>query len=361
MRSPVALRLVARWLLGAAAVACLTTQAPLAQTSTVDAAAYRQAKNAATATFLDRKRSTKERLAATKDLGYPDNATIPRLLAIGADRSENDDIRWEALRRVRYGAGYREVVLKILADPNDGGEKLDANLIEDLSRRTTFIPPPRVRQQIQGVLRKLLDDKRDKVRLAAYRALVANHDQVAVNVLAESLRKGKDIPVPLAEAIDLIDQNGPVNHIVALRPYLAHSDSQVQANAARALAADPQSRAKIVELARNSAAPAVVRLNALRALAREDREFVGYAIPIVEDFEEAPAIRGAAMTAVAGRMNYHVVAAQDQVRFAMAVEKIAADKRLEGGDAVKLRESAGELHIYLRQAFPEVQKHYQNK
>jgi hypothetical protein len=349
-----------RVLLGLALAACLTPVGLLrAQTKPADPEAVQDAKRAATATFLDRSRPQEERLAALQDLGYPDDRTFAALLDLGRDRTQSDAIRWEALRRLQYGENYINAVLKILSDPRDGGEELDASLIEDLSRRTVITPPAKVRQRIQSVLRKLLDDKRDKVRLQAYRVLVANHDSVALGLLVESLREGRGVPIPLDEAIDLLDQDGSINYIDTLRPYLRHADPRVQAQAALALAVDPESRPTIVELARNPNTPEEVRLNALRALANEDRQFASYAIPLVEDAGEDPAIRYAAMRDFVGRMNYNQVEPADQVRFAQAVEKLAADERLRADDAQKIREAAKELHLYLRQAFPVIQKHYE--
>ncbi|HWM26735.1 MAG TPA: hypothetical protein VNP98_18100 [Chthoniobacterales bacterium] len=330
-----------------------------AQVRPADAEAIRESKAKATATFLDSKRPKEERLAAAKDLRYPDEKTFAALLAIGLDRSQDDAIRLEALKHHRYDDKYLDAVLNILRDPDDGGEELDANLVYDLNRRTTFTPPAEIRQRIQEVLRKLLEDTRAEVRLSAYRALVANHDAVAVNLLAESLRTKKDVPVPLPEAIDLLDLDGSINHIAALRPYLNHEDQAVQARAARALAVDAESRAKIIQLAKEPKTPLDVRLQALRALAREDERFAEYALPIVEDAEGDPRVRQAAMQDFAGRMNYNKVEPRIQVRFAEAVEKIAANKVLRTEDARKLQASAEQLHAYLRKAFPEIQKHYE--
>jgi hypothetical protein len=352
-----------RVLLGVAvAASCLTAAGPLhAQTTLADPEAYRDAKSAATSTFLDRGRSQEERLAAAENLGYPDDATLIALLSIGTDRSQGDPIRWEALRRLQYDDLYIDAVLKILEDPDDGSEELDANLIEDLTRRTVITPPAQVRQRIQSVLRKLLDDKRDKVRLNAYRSLVSNHDPMAINLLAESLRAGRDIPIALFEAINLLDLDASINHIGALRPYIHHEDPRVQARAARALAVDPESRQAIVELVKNPKTPEEVRLHALRALAREDGQFASYAIPLVEDTRETPAIRSAAMQTFVGRMNYNKLDPADQVRFAQAVEKLAADPGLRTAEGLKVKEAARELHAYLLQVFPEIQKFYERQ
>ena len=358
MRSRYPLRLISRLVFSFIAAVWLTSQQQL---HAEDLEAYSEAKHAATTTFLDSSQPKRERLEAAKNLRYPDEKTFAAMLEIGADRKQDDDIRWEALRRHRYDRKYIDTVLKILGDPEDGSEELDARLIEDLGRRTTFRLPAELRQQIQSTWRKLLDDPRNKVRLGAYRVAVANHDPVAVNLLAESLRKGQDFPIPLPEAIDLLDLDGSVNHIAALRPYLTHEDPRVQAQAARALAVDPESRPKIVELARNPQTPGEVRLHALRALAREDGQFANYAILLVEDTKEDPKIRYAAMQAFAGRMNYHKVDPANQVRFAQAVEKLAADNELTTEDARKIKEEAGKLNSYLRKSFPEVQKYYENR
>ena len=362
MRTHRRFRRLGRVLLGVTIAACLIPAERLeAQAKLENPEAYRDAKRAATATFLDRNRPQEERLEALKDLGYPDDVTFAALLVLGNDRSQSDAIRLEALKRLQYDDKYVNAVLKVLEDPADGGEDLDAGLIEDLNRRTTFIPPPQVRQRIQNVLRNLLADKRDKVRLFAYRAAVSNHDLVAVNLLAESLRDGQNVPVPLADAIDLLDFDGSVNHIGTLRPYLHHGDSRVQAKAARALAVDPESRAVIVELARNTRTPEEVRLNALRSLAREDDQFGSYAIPLVEDAREDAKIREAAMHAVVGRMNYNKLAPAEQVRFARAVEKLAAEKDVRTDNAQKLQAAAQELQAYLKQAFPEIRTFYEKK
>lgn len=326
-----------------------------------DAAAITQSRQTAAATFLDRNRSDAERLAAAARMGFPDDRTAAALLAIGVDRSQSDAIRFEALQRVPFSFPWLDAVLKILDDPNDGGEELDANLIVEMNRTVTFRPPAAVRQRMFAVLRKLMNDRRDKVRLNAFRALVTNHDQVAVNVLADSLRRGTSLPLPLAEIINLIDQDGSANHIGAIRPYLDHGDAEVQAKAVRALALDPESRPRIVRLAVNPQAPQVVRVNALRGLAREDGKFGSYAIPLVENPRENGDVRYVAMHAFAGRMNYAQVDGPEQVRFAQAVERIAEDANLRSNAAEKIRREARELHEYLRKAFPEVAKFYAGK
>lgn len=344
--------------------ACLAMTTPWnalrAQTSPANIEALRSAKNAAAATFLDRKRPDAERLQAANSFGYPDAKMLDALVALGIDPTQSEAIRWEALRRVHYGEKYLDAVLKILGNPEDGSEELQAHLIQDLSQKTAFSITARDQERIQAVERKLLGDKRDKVRLYAYRALVANHDVVAINQLVDSLRKQQDVPIPLPDAIDLLDEDGSASYIGVLRPYLSHNDPRVQARAARALALDPESRPKIVELAVNAKIPSEIRINALRGLAREDKEFAGYAIRIVENSEENPDIRSAAMHHLAGRLNYHEVAAADQIRFADAVAKLAAEPALlRSEQGAKLTEAARQLHLYLKQTFPEIKKHYE--
>jgi hypothetical protein len=345
------------------ALAAVVFSAPLleAQTTLANPEAYQRAKRAATATFLDRRRPTAERLEAAKNLRYPDNATFAAMIRIGIDRTQDDAVRREALRRHRYDDRYLDAVLRILNDASDGGPDLDAALVEDVSRRTTFRLPAQIRQRVQNSLRRLLDDRRDPVRLQAYRALVAMHDTIAIERIAESLRTGQGFPVPLPEAINLLDLDGSAKHIVALRPYLTNTDPLVQAQAARALALDPQSRPRIVELARSPRTPRETRLQALRALSREDGQFADYAVGLVQDTKEDPAVRQAAMKSFAGRMNYQKVSPADQIRFAQAVDKLATDRTITTGDGGKIREEAQQLHLYLRKAFPEVQKHYEGR
>lgn len=319
------------------------------------------AKRAATATFLDRTQPEAARLAAVKDLGYPEERTFAALLAIGADPSESDAIRFQALKAHRLDEKWLEVALKILDDPRDGGPELDSKLTEEMNRRVTFTMPAEVRQRIQTVWRKLLRDPRDPVRLSAFRVLAANHDPVAVSLLDDSLRRGRDVPIPLHEAIELLDLNGSINFISALRPYLSHRDPAVQAKAARALAVDPESRPRIVELAGSARTAPDVRRQALRGLAREDEDFASYALPLIENVEEDGDIRFAAMHSFAGRMNYTAVPVRVQIRFAEAVEKVAEDRQLRSNAAPRIRREARELLDYLLEAFPAIRRHYANR
>ena len=207
----------------------------------------------------------------------------------------------------------------------------------------------------------LMDDPREKVRVHTFRSLIADQDPVAIDRLTESLRNGRDFPVPLPEGIDLLDTDGSVKHSAVLRPYLSHADPAVQGQAARALAVDPQSRPMIIDLAKSSRTPNDVRLHALRGLAREDARFPSYAIELVEDSETDPEIRNAAMHGIAGRMNYHKVDAPTQIRFAQAVGKISEERNLLTDDGRKVQESAKELHFQLRKSFPEIKKFYETQ
>lgn len=322
----------------------------------------RELKDTRTAMFLDRNRSDAERLDAVSKMGYPEEKTLPGLLAIGIDRTQSDSIRYEALRRLPFTdtPEFFDPILKIVDDQSDGGTELDANLIKEITKRITFKPPLEVRRRITAVFRKRLRDSRDKVRLYAFRALVGNHDQVAVNLLADSLRRERNVPIPLHDAIDLLDQDGAANHIGALRPYLNHADPKVQGKAARALALDPQSRSRIVELAKSAETAEEVRLHALRGLAREDEKFASYAIPLLENRADDGDVRHAAMHAFAGRMNYGEVATPDQIRFAQAVDKLASEVELRSTSAgTKIRSDAKELHLHLKQSFPEIKKFYE--
>jgi hypothetical protein len=343
--------------LAIAAILCTSLDAQM----TSEAARRAALKSAATATFLDSSQPESARLAAVKDLGYPDPKTFVALLAIGADPEESDAIRWEALKARRFDEAWLELVLKITGDPDDGGAFLDSKLTEELNRRVAFTLPAELRQRIQAVWRRLLSDPRDLVRLSAFRVSAANHDPVAVNILDESLRSGKDIPIPLQDAIDLLDLNGSINFISTLRPYLSHKDPAVQGRAARALALDPQSRPTIVELAKNSQTAETVRLQSLRGLAREDSGFAAYALPLLENVQEDGDVRYSAMKVFAGRMNYGQVAARDQIRFAEAVEKLAVDGSIRSNAAEKIRAEAKKLLAYLIEAFAEVKKHYANR
>jgi hypothetical protein len=326
-----------------------------------EAARRAELKRAATATFLDSRQPEAARLAAVKHLGYPDARTFVALARIGANSAESDAIRFQALKAHRFDETWLDVVLKILDDPRDGGPELDSELTEELNRRATFKLPASVRQRIQAVWRRLLRDPRDAVRLSAFRVLASNHDPVAVNLLDDSLRRGSDVPIPLHEAIELLDLNGPINFITTLRPFLSHDDPAVQGRAARALALDPESRPRIVQLAVSPRTAEEVRLMSLRGLAREDGAFASYALPLLENTGEDGDVRYAAMHSFAGRMNYNDLPSSEQIRFAEAVEKIAVDRQLRSEKAAKIRDEAKKLFDYLLQAFPAIRKHYANR
>ncbi len=321
----------------------------------IDTAALREAKRRATETFLDSTRPTAERLKAATRLGYPEAATFARLLQVGTNVLEPDTIRLVALKRSRFDDQYLGAVLAIIATPTES-ELLAAGLIQDITRRTTFRQPAELRQRLQGALRDRLSDPRDAVRLWAYRSLVASHDPVAISRLVESLRSGVDIPIPLPDAINLLDLDGPTKHIMTLRPYLHHADAAVQAQAARALAVDQESRPAVVSLASNRQTPNVVRINALRALSREDTAFVEYAVRLMGDSSEVPDIRYASMKAAIGRLNYHQEPAATQISFAQAVVRLVSQRRLLTTDGRDVGREAQGLVPHLCRSFPAMRR-----
>ena len=321
----------------------------------IDTAALRDIKRRATETFLDSTRPTRERVQAATRLGYPEPATFARLLQVGTNRREPDTIRLVALKRFRYDERYFDAVLRIIADTAEG-ELLAAGLIEDIARRTTFRQPAELRQRLQSALRDRLTDPRPAVRLWAYRSLVAMHDQVAVDRLVESLRSGANVPIPLPDAINLLDVDGPEKHIVTVRPYLRHADPAVQAQAARALAVDPESRPVIVNLTSNPQTANVVRINALRALSREDTGFVEYAVRLMGNSSEVPDVRYAAMKAAAGRLNYHREPASTQVSFARAVVQLTSQPGITTADRRNVATEAQRLLPHLCRSFPAVRR-----
>lgn len=327
--------------------------------TSAEVAARVAVKRAATATFLDRRQSEQARLDAVKNMGYPDDATLPALLRIATDTKESDAIRLAAFQLDHVTEQHLDAELKVLNDPGNGGADLHAGLIQDISRRVTFRLPEETQQRIIRAFRKNLTDKRDKVRLFAFRAAVSNHDSVALGMLTESLRRGSGVPIPVAEAIDLLDQDGSQNYIGVIRPFLASTDAHIQAKAALALAVDPDSRPQIIRLAQSAETPNEVRLNALRALADDDRDFARYALALVANTSENPEIRYATMHDFVGRMNYNNISAEDQIRFAQIVEKVAGERGLttsEGG--ARTLKAARELLDYLKKAFPAIQKFY---
>lgn len=315
------------------------------------AAAKRSARKEAIATFLDSSRSKEERLAASNHLGSPEKEILPALLAVGADHGQDDAIRWEALRRQWPASDkWLDVVLKILADPKDGGEELHTNLIRAVSSRMPRGMREEVKPRILATFRKIFDDPRENVRIGAFHAAVCNDDSIAMNLVTESLRKGKDFPIPLASLMDLAARY-PGHYVDVLRPYLDHTDPQVQAIAAHSLSVDPKSRPMIVAIIKNPNAPEVVRTRALSGMIHKDPTLADYALPLMEDINENPKVRHAAMMALLGRMNWHKTELAIQSRYAKTLEKIAADQGLTAEEARELREDAKKLLPGLWQRF----------
>ena len=49
------------------------------------------------------------------------------------------------------------------------------------------------------------------------------------------------------------------------------------------------------------------------------------------------------------------------MRFAVAVEKLAATKELRAVDGARIQKEAEDLHSHLRKSFPAVRKHYDKR
>ncbi len=340
------------------ASACITI-ANAAPTVVQDPVAYRAEKVNATETFIDASKPKGERIKAYPKLGYPDEETFTRLVQMGLDKNEDDQIRLLALQRARYDQKYFDAVLAILEDINNGGEILNAGLINDISRRTTFRHSADFRQRLQHALRDRLKDIRAQVRLAAYYALVPMHDVVAINNLIESLRSRNNIPIPVHTAIELLDVDGSAKHIVTIRPYLNSQDPLIQAQAARALAVDAKSRDQIISLVTNLELPPVVRENAIRALAREDEKFFAYALKLLSNKSDTPDMRLATMRASMGRINYHKVAGRVQVNFVRVVKSLSEEKGLKTQKGIDLTAEARHLYLHMRKRVPTVSKPFE--
>src|SRR5690349_15527520 len=97
-----------------------------------DVATLRAEKAAAIAEFLNRKEPLQARLAAVAKMGYPDNETRKALLRLARNTTQPDAIRVAAFHFLSVEDGYLDAALKVLNDPKDGGELLDAKLIDDI-------------------------------------------------------------------------------------------------------------------------------------------------------------------------------------------------------------------------------------
>lgn len=324
---------------------------------TKDTSRLRLNKQIATNTFFDKSKSRNDRLNAIKQMGYPEEATFNRLISFAKDKSEDKDIRLAALKTHRYDDAYFNTVLSILSDPTEPAS-LKAGLIRDIGQRTTFTMPAEMRQRLQSGLRARLDDPDQNVRLAAYRVLVSSHDIVAIDKLVESLRQGSNFTIPLEDGIDLLDVDGSSKHLTTLRPFLNNPNPKVQAQASRALANDPQSRKAVVELATNKKTNKETRKNALRGLAREDENFMQYAINIILDVQESADIRYEAMKNGMGRINYQHEPDTVQIRFAQAIERVAGGRPARTSDGKELTAEAKLLIAHLQKYFPAIGRFY---
>jgi len=322
-----------------------------------DTATLKLNKQIATNTFFDKSKSKKDRLDAIKRMGYPEEATFNKLISLSKDKSDDKEIRLAALKTHMYDEAYFNAVLEILSDATEPAS-LKAGLIQDIGQRTTFRMPAEMRQKLQAALRLRLDDPDESVRLAAYRALVPAHDIIAIDKLVESLRKGTNFTIPLADGIELLDVDGSSKHLTTLRPFLNHPDPKVQAQASRALANDPQSRNAVVALATNKRTNVDTRKYALRGLAREDQNFMNYAINIIVDVQESADIRYEAMKNGMGRLNYQHEPDTVQIRFAQAIERVAGGRPARTSDGKELTAEAKLLLAHLQKNFPAIGRFY---
>lgn len=320
-----------------------------------DVEALRQAREQAIATFFDDSQSVETRLEAIAQVGYPDDETFDRLIELGATKTEDDRIRLKALETARFDQRYIDTVLAIIADEAES-DMLASELIYDVTQRTTFRQPAELRQTLQAALRQRLDDERDLTRLAAYRTLVASHDVVAIDRIVNGLIDGSP-PIPPADAIQLLDTDGPTRHIQTVRPFIESADPVVQAQAVRVLAVDPDSRPAVVELASSPETAPQVRVHALRALSREDSEYFAYALRLISNRQENPDVRYAAMEGGMARLNYHNVPPDLQVQYGRAIEGVS---RTASGqvtsDGKDLAAEAKQLLAHLRKYFPAIRR-----
>jgi hypothetical protein len=191
------------------------------------------------------------------------------------------------------------------------------------------------------------------VRVNAFRALAPTNDAVAIELLGDSVREGTDGPVPLAEAIDLLDLAGSTGHLSLLRPLLDHPDLEVQMQAVKALGVDPASHDAIIAILEDRGRPTALRVQALRGLKRSDPGFVARAVRLIDDRSEAVEVREAALHYAVGYLNYHQVPAADQAALARAVERMA---QTEPELMRRYDSTPAAILDYLRRHFPAAAK-----
>jgi len=322
-----------------------------------DTQTIRKEKELSANIFIDKLKTKKERLKALNDMGYPLNETFEKLIAIASDKGEDGDIRLAALKKHKYDDAYFGLVTTILSDPSED-ENLVAGLIENIGRRTTFRLPTEDWQKLQSTLRNRLDDPNENVRLASYRILASSHDILAIDKLVEGLRNGNDIPIPLEDAIELLEIDGPAKHLVTLRPYLNHENPEVRAMVARSLANDPQSKDEIRKIAQGNDDQIEIRKKALRGLSRDDEQFMEYAIELMLNRNENADIRYAAMENGMRRMNYKDVPNDEQIQFALAVESVSLSRSVRTSEGKDLGAEAKRLLAHLKQNFPIIGRYY---
>ena len=325
----------------------------------VDNAAEQEKMNRARQTFFDPNAPKEDRLAAAQNIGFPDQETAEKLLELGQDSKADDEVRLEALRRHPWGESWVKAVLQILNDPKNGGEDLNAALVQTLSQRTVRVPVAEIRQAIQKTYRQLLDDERDLVRARAYFALVSTQDPVALTKLVDGLQDGGvSCPVALPLAIEMIDVAGATRHFNSLRPLLDHETADVRAEAARVLSADAVSRPKIQELIRDTNTPEKIRVRALSGMARFDDLLSSYAIPLIRNSAEPPTVREAAMEAMVGQVNYGQLDDAVKVEFAEAVNAVVSDPTERANP--KTRKQAATLLRNLKRTSPAIREYLES-
>lgn len=303
--------------------------------------------------FLNTELSPQQRLEHVQMIGSVSNKDFESLLRIASDPNEEDEIRLVAVKRHPLTRRLIDLELSILGDAKNGGSQLNANLISDLALRTRPTIDAETRQRIQAGIKTLLNDSRDTVRLNAFRALVPSNEPTALQLLENGLGNPDVAPVSTTEALALLDRAGSVNHLDVIRPFLNSEDPEVLRLAVQALAVDPVSRPKIVLLLQDQNTPEPIRVASLRRLSRADDDFVSYALELFENEDESTEIRRQVTRAIIGRMNYQSVSADDQVRFAQAVERLSPDiapSVLEGS-------SPDQFIEHLRLTFPAIKEY----
>jgi hypothetical protein len=254
--------------------------------------------------FLDRGRSTSERLRAAdaaEAFLAPEHSA--GAAAVARDEREDPQVRARALLGIVHTLGEDPALIAEVstwvASPRTPPVLREAAM--QAAEILMFSPAPHSDAPPVEALRALLADPDPGLRRRAFAVLAGHDDEQARGRLLEGLRgPAARAPLPPATAVELLGialnaASLPVLHQVMVEP----PDTATRIAAIRILGSHAPSRPFLVRYLQDRREGEAVRLAAMGALhACAPREFPEYALPVVEDETAGDALRVYAIHAV---------------------------------------------------------------